>query len=176
MDNPYPNPDPEWLGNSEWGEVCRLSNLPAFNDLRDHFVFEINLWKIIFDSETPHTAVLPGIWEDRLSKFQKLCIIRCLRRDKLPTAVRDYVKGCRGEEYTSPPPFDLQACYNDSSAVTPLIFILSPVSDPMNSLSKYAVEAGKQLNAISLGQGQGDNAVMMINKARSKGDWVVLQV
>ena len=31
-----------------------------------------------------------------------------------------------GEVFVKPPPFDLHACYADSSVITPLVFILSP--------------------------------------------------
>jgi dynein heavy chain len=28
------NPDPSWISEKAWGEICRLSNLPAFKELR----------------------------------------------------------------------------------------------------------------------------------------------
>lgn len=31
LDNPYPNPAPQWLPTNNWNELCRLDNLPAFN-------------------------------------------------------------------------------------------------------------------------------------------------
>jgi dynein heavy chain len=41
---------------------------------------------------------------------------------------------------------------------TPMIFILSTGADPTSSLLKYALDKGKQLSVISLGQGQGKKA------------------
>lgn len=29
LENPHPNPAPEWLSDKAWGEVVRASNLPA---------------------------------------------------------------------------------------------------------------------------------------------------
>ena len=132
MNNNFSNPADSWLGNSEWGEICRLANIPGFQELREHFVFSSHMWKEVFDSPTPHRMKLPGIWDKKLNSIQKLCIIRCLRRDKLVLAVNDYVASISGEKFTVPPPFDLDACYNDSTSTSPLIFILSPGSDPMN--------------------------------------------
>ena len=43
----------------------------------------------------------------------------------------------------SPPPFDLPASYGDSVNTTPLVFLLSPGSDPTGALQKYAGEKGK---------------------------------
>jgi len=39
-----------------------------------------------------------------------------------------------------PPVFDLEKCYKDSTPVTPLIFVLSAGSDPVNDFLKFAEE------------------------------------
>jgi dynein heavy chain len=31
LENKIPNPDPSWLNEKIWDEVCRLDNLPAFS-------------------------------------------------------------------------------------------------------------------------------------------------
>lgn len=46
-------------------------------------------------------------------------------------------------------------CYQDSTCLTPLIFVLSPGSDPMSGLLKYADSLRVKVDSISLGQGQG---------------------
>lgn len=62
-----------------------------------------------------------------------------------------------GQKYIEPPSFDLTDSYKDSNCCTPLIFILSPGTDPMSSLIKFSEEkqsSQTDLITISLGQGQ----------------------
>jgi len=59
--------------------------------------------------------------------------------------------------------------------MSPLIFILSPGADPGNALYKFAGEKQKELNAISLGQGQGPKAEKLMDMASQNGGWVLLQ-
>lgn len=78
-----------------------------------------------------------------------------LRPDKLVVGVQKYVLAEMGSKYVEPPPFDLDSCYQDSTSLTPLIFVLSPGSDPMSALLKYAENLKVKVDSISLGQGQG---------------------
>jgi dynein heavy chain len=63
---------------------------------------------------------------------------RCLRPDKVVPGVQAYVAEMLGSQYVVPPLFDLAACYADSSPTTPLIFVLSPGSDPTAALLQFA--------------------------------------
>jgi len=74
-----------------------------------------------------------------------------------------------------PPNFDLQACYEDSNPVMPLIFVLSPGADPNQALIMYSDSLGVGREMLSLGQGQGPIAERMIEAAIDKGSWVILQ-
>lgn len=63
-------------------------------------------------------------------------------------------------KFIIPPTFDLPAIFKDSSVTTPLICILSPGSDPISAILRFAEEVGmaKKLDSISLGSGMGDRA------------------
>jgi dynein heavy chain len=58
-----------------------------------------------------------------------------------------------------------------------MIFVLSPGSDPLANLMRFAkdMEKDKKIAAISLGQGQKPIAMRAIDEAKMNGDWVVLQ-
>lgn len=55
-------------------------------------------------------------------------------------------------------------CYQDSTCLTPLIFVLSPGSDPMSGLLKYADSLKVKVESISLGQGQGPKVESILSE------------
>ncbi|RYY35163.1 hypothetical protein EON62_02715, partial [archaeon] len=116
-------------------------------------------------------------WFEGLNSLQRMCFLRCLRPDKLLLAIQDYVIEHLGQSFVEPPPFDLAACYEDSTVLTPLIFVLSAGSDPTRAFYSFAEAAGmrNKLEGISLGQGQGVIAAQLIADAQVKGQWVLLQ-
>ena len=134
-----------------------------------------NAWRHVYDSASPETESLPPPWNSSLTPFQKMLVLRCIRPDKLTRAVQIYVEKSMGREFIEPPAFDLETSFGDSSCVTPLVFVLSPGSDPMNVLLKYATTRGIGMDSLSLGQGQGAKAEQLIESASRDGKWVVLQ-
>ena len=78
------------------------------------------------------------------------------------------VATCRPPITASPKP-SIPRCYQDSSSLTPLIFVLSAGSDPMAALLKYAETMHIDVDSISLGQGQGPKASKLIETAQVKG-------
>ena len=135
-------------------------------------------WKKFFVSDQPHAEPLPSDWDDKLTSFQRLLLIRSLREEKVSYAMKAFVGKSIGEFFTESPPFDLTGAYADSQAMSPLIFILSPGADPTDYLLSLAESKGKGgtgLRIISLGQGQGPIAERAIEQSQSSGDWVCLQ-
>jgi dynein heavy chain len=45
-------------------------------------------WKKILRSETPTTLPMPGVYDEKLSSFQKLMVIRVLREEKLVQGIK----------------------------------------------------------------------------------------
>ncbi|XP_008419893.1 dynein heavy chain 3, axonemal isoform X1 [Poecilia reticulata] len=177
LDNPYPNPASEWLSDKSWSEIVRASKLPNLNELFIHVRESISKWKDLYDSAKPHDEQLPDHW-DNLMGLERMVVIRCFRPDKLVPAVQDFIELNMGHAYIEPPTFDLAGSYKDSNCCSPLIFVLSPGSDPTAVLLKFADDldmGGSKLQTISLGQGQGPIAAKMIDKAIVDGTWVVLQ-
>lgn len=107
-----------------------------------------------------------------------MLILRCIRPDKIIPGVQNFVEGNAGLQYSltlyvltcmstfleqlgsqfvEAPPFDLPSSYADSNCSTPLIFILTPGTDPGQLLLAFADEQGYSVNRLfylSLGQGE----------------------
>uniref|UniRef100_A0A452IS51 Uncharacterized protein n=1 Tax=Gopherus agassizii TaxID=38772 RepID=A0A452IS51_9SAUR len=171
------NPAPEWLYERAWGDILALTNLKNFSSFADDFVDNIQEFRAIFDSAEPHREPLPGKWDSTLDSFQKLLPLRCLRGDKVTNAMQDFVAMNLDQRFIEPQTSDLTAVFKESTSTTPLIFVLSPGTDPAADLYKFAEEMkfSKKLTAISLGQGQGPRAEAMMRSAMERGKWVFFQ-
>ncbi|KAF4023972.1 hypothetical protein G4228_016077 [Cervus hanglu yarkandensis] len=171
------NPAPDWLTDRAWRDIQALSNLPAFSSFAHDFVKHLSEFRAIFDSHEPHREPLPGIWEQYLDQFQKLLVLRCLRGDKVTNAMQDFVATNLEPRFIEPQATNLSLVFKDSNSTTPLIFVLSPGTDPAADLYKFAEEMkfSKKLSAISLGQGQGPRAEAMMRSSIERGKWVFFQ-
>ena len=72
---------------------------------------------------------LPGHWDTDLDDFQKMLALKCVRPDRLTDAMQNYVATHLGQRFIEPQTAELGLVFNDSSATTPLIFVLSPVRE-----------------------------------------------
>lgn len=123
-----------------------------FAGLDNSFTTSPDVWRSVHDAADPHIQPFPAHFFN-LSSFQKLLLVRVLRPDRVLPAVRDVVAEQMGERFVAPPPFQLSACYADSSSTAPLVFVLSAGSDPTATLLQFASEKemDNRLHAISLG-------------------------
>ncbi|XP_021267492.1 dynein heavy chain 3, axonemal isoform X1 [Numida meleagris] len=177
LDNPHPNPAPDWLSDKSWAELVRASCLTNLQGLMEHVRQNISKWKQIYDSARPHKENFPDAW-NALTGLDRMVILRCLRPDKIVPAVQEFITENMGRAFIEPPTFDLGQSYSDSNCCAPLIFVLSPGADPMAGLLKFADDVGMggaNVQTVSLGQGQGPIAAKMIYQAVTGGSWVVLQ-
>lgn len=171
-----PNPAPQWLSDKSWNEILTLAKLPALNGFDHFFAAHTKEFQKVYDVPEADEEPIPGDWNTKLSPLEKMCFLRALRPDRLTTAVLAFVMTEMGQKFVEPPVFDIAISFEDSTKMSPLIFVLSAGSDPVNDMVVFAETRGmtSKLESISLGQGQGPRAKDMIEKARESGGWVLL--
>ncbi|XP_055378973.1 dynein axonemal heavy chain 12 [Condylostylus longicornis] len=172
-----PNPNSTWISEIMWNAICNLEQLNIFKGITNSFKENSIEWKAYYDHAEPQSQLLPDHWHDKTSGFEKIIILKAIRPDKVCTALKNFITVEIGQQFVQPPPFDIAKSYEDSNCLSPLIFILSPGSDPMSSLVSFAEKIGfdEQFQSISLGQGQGPIAQRLIEDAQESGYWVCLQ-
>ncbi|KAM7536598.1 hypothetical protein Aperf_G00000086397 [Anoplocephala perfoliata] len=186
-----PDSTTSWLSARQWESVCALAE--ALPDLFNSLPGDISSGKSIsLRLRTPQDSPRAGLtvsvgppnpsgvnwnWNDRLNYFQKTVLIRALCEEQFVAAVTEFVRIQLGREFVESPAVDLPLLYADMDAATPLVFVLSPGSDPMAQLQRFArnMDYSERIYSVSLGQGQGPTAEKLIKKAAENGDWVFLQ-
>jgi dynein heavy chain len=176
------NPLPELITKQSWEFLCTIEKdlSSSFQGITNDFSVNVKSWKSFVQHSTPQSIPLPGSWNTKLKDFDRFLLVKALRQEKLLFAFADYVREHMGEQFlnnNSAAANTLEEIYKDSDNSTPIIFVLSPGADPTQLLFRFAKEKGfdNKLQVISLGQGQGENAVRLIESAKSRGDWVLLQ-
>lgn len=120
----------------------------------------------------------PSAVQSKLSPFQRLLLVKVLRPDRLETAMHNFVAEAIGEHDTAPPPLSLLELYNtETSASEPVLFIVSPGSDPTKELEEFAetVVGREKFHQMAMGGGQNNEAVRVLKECAQKGHWLCLK-
>jgi dynein heavy chain len=172
------NPDSNFMSQITWETVAGLQEqMPnIFSGLCDSIANKTKEWKSWASTEMPQTAALPAPWNENLNNFQKMCILKIFRREKLVFSTEAIVSEKLGKAFTETPPIVLADIFPDTSSTTPIIFVLSTGSDPTGALIKFAEDRGvlDKFQSISLGQGQGPVASRLVAASTKVGNWVCL--
>ena len=110
-----------------------------------------------FDLDAPESAPFPGHYSQGLSDFQQLLLLRCFRVDRVYRAITNFVTGRMGEQFVTPPVVNLDNILEQSTPLSPIVFILSPGADPAGELGKLAEVkgyGGNRFKFLAMGQGQ----------------------
>nr|KAI8756339.1 dynein heavy chain 6; axonemal [Biomphalaria glabrata] len=161
---------PVWIRLDEGPEV--RANSPP-----ERFLYAVLDPPEYNDGDLPLPDRVNGNWNDRLTAFQKLMFVKVFCEERTTFAVTEFVSECLGKQFVESPPVTLPELFESMSKTTPLVFVLSPGSDPMTSFLRFAKDMGvhENVKSISLGQGQGPVADKMIKNATQFGDWVFVQ-
>ena len=175
-DTQMDNPSSHWLEDSSWDNITELDKLPNFNGVANSFEQYGRDWQRWFTNQEPENSALPGEWENACNELQRMLIVRSLRQDRVTQCVTSFITNNLGVKFVEPPVLNMHSVVSDSTARTPLIFVLSPGVDPVAALTQLALDLGKteRFDTLSLGQGQAPIARKLITNGVKTGRWVFL--
>ena len=125
------NPNSDWIEPSNWNAICDLEKLPNFPNIIGAFVHNAKEWKKWYMTATPEKEPLPGEWNEKCDSLRKLIITKIIRRDRVLSAVINFIVDKNGNEtFVHPPAFSLESVFADSNKNTPIVFVLCPGVDP----------------------------------------------
>ncbi|OXB61088.1 hypothetical protein ASZ78_013651 [Callipepla squamata] len=169
----------DFLQPQGWGGIKALSEMDEFKNLDSDIEGSAKRWKKFVESEAPEKEVFPQEWKNKTA-LQKLCMLRCMRPDRMTYAVRNFVEEKMGSKFVEGRSVEFSKSYEESSPSTPVFFILSPGVDPLKDVEvlgkklNFTIDNGR-IHNVSLGQGQEAVAEQALEVAAAQGHWVILQ-
>ncbi|XP_049624579.1 dynein axonemal heavy chain 17 [Suncus etruscus] len=169
----------DFLQHQGWGGIKALAEMDEFKNLDSDIEGSAKRWKKLVESEAPEKEIFPKEWKNKTA-LQKLCMVRCMRPDRMTYAVKNFVEEKMGSKFVEGRSVEFSKSFEESSPSTPIFFILSPGVDPLKDVEAlgkklgFTIDNGK-LHNVSLGQGQEVVAENALDVAAEQGHWVILQ-
>ena len=186
----------DWLTLDAYHHCLYLSkHFPdKFHQLLNHIQEKPTEWKQWYEHDRPETLSFPKPFDDNLTDFEKLMLLRCFVPNRIIFAINNYITKVMGQKYMIPPTIYFDAIVDQSTAQIPIIFVLSPGSDLTNDIQKLSerktqlrkitiehgnnsnsMEEKKSLIILAMGQGQEKLALQALHTAQYQGAWLLLQ-
>ncbi|CDJ43280.1 hypothetical protein ETH_00008820 [Eimeria tenella] len=179
-----------WLGQDSkaWLNVLQISRtcfgrdqIQLFCELPESLGKNESAWKKWMEDNEPENLPIPD-YEDRLKCLKnlghvlRLCLIRSMRPDRTVVASARAIDQLLEPKYTEPVTDSVESIWQESSCRVPVIFLLSPGTDPTSSIDELAKKKRKfPTDKVSMGEGQDVVAREKIKSGFLSGSWVVLQ-
>jgi dynein heavy chain len=164
-----------FLPEPVWAALTALTECENFAKFQVEISKNADAWEKWTGEEMPELVDLPKDAKGPVrTPFQKLCVIRAMRPDRMTSALRDWVRGTLGDKYVDEEPFVLRDIYEETSKTTPMMFILFPGAQPVKDVEALAREQSARLITISMGQGQEPAAEAALDDLSANGGWIFL--
>lgn len=94
-------------------------------------------------------------------------MLRCFRPDRIINGVKKFiVETYNNAHFVQPPTLNYEKIFSQSNEKCPIVFVLSPGSDPLSDVSKLAEQmgfAGTKFKYLALGQGMEQEATQFVD-------------
>jgi hypothetical protein len=172
-----------WLPERAWPCVHALGLVRDYGKAIHYSLRkQTSAWHKWYRSAAPEIDGLPdAALRATLSPFHRLLVLRCFREDRVGLSAHEYIATVIGEHVTTPPTLRLLDVVAEANARMPILFILSPGSDPTALVSEAAAQASPvvKVRVVSMGQGQERHARELVHALAVDGEgdanWLLLQ-
>lgn len=167
----------DWISDSVWLNLCEMANSGSgkLRFVRKSIEQDPEMWQKWAESECPESSPVPDDQFKHLSHFEQLVLIRCVRADRMLLSAKSFIEDTLGKQFLFFAPLDMEAAWTETAPLTPLVFLLSPGTNPNAVIEAMAKRKKIPIEGISMGQGQEKRAEQLVEAAFENGSWVLLQ-
>ncbi|KAM9321467.1 cytoplasmic dynein 2 heavy chain 1 [Gastrophryne carolinensis] len=166
---------PSWIEQERaWAVALLKASLPAL--YQSLSLEDSNQWSH-FSKSSVCEQEFPAAIAKKLSLFQQVLVVQCIRPDRLQSAMALFACKTLGLKELSPAPLNLKRLSKDTLAMEPILIIISPGADPSQELQELAsAEVGREnYREVAMGQGQADLAIQTLRECAREGEWLCLK-
>lgn len=107
------SPDNVILPPIPWDLIysVELRSAGQFEGITNHICENWDEWHTWGKLENPYVSPLPGEYEEKLTKFDKMVLIKAFRNELIQLAISDYIIGEMGKFFVEPPSTSMDVIY-----------------------------------------------------------------
>merc|ERR1711884_729489 len=109
----------DFISNVGWGAIKSLSAMEEFRNLDRDIENNAKRWRKFVEAEAPEKEKFPQEWKKK-DALQWLCMMRCLRPDRMIYAVQGFIEEKLGPRYIENKSVPFKESYEESGPSTPV--------------------------------------------------------
>ena len=166
-----------WVQDQAWLNCVGLFlKISWFKDLPDSIQRFGDQWRYWFEADNPESLPTPEITScAKMTPLGTLLLLRAVRPDRVLIAVKAYTRSVLGDHFSHSSPLNLDAALAESTALTPIVCIITPGTELSDMVGALAKKLKKEVLNVSMGDSQNTVARKHVDTGVSIGSWVLLQ-
>jgi len=158
---PLPVSCSDFIDERKWVRVQELATFSCFESLPDEIERQPQEWRRFLQCHsqpgTPEAVEAPSPFsKTELPDFTSILLRRCLKPELTLEAIRAFVEAALGPAFVRPTAVNLKELYDArSKASTPMLMLLTPGNDPMETIERLAEERLRTRHPLRVSLGKG---------------------